>query len=109
MVWSDSYFGSGISPLLSRTLQSTSQLPVRVSMLLLGGLVVLADFLGLDILLGAFAAGSLVGLAARGPGAEPFRQKLGNSGLSGARRPDDHQNRARAGRIRAQRTLRWAR
>ncbi|MDX2166949.1 MAG: cation:proton antiporter [Deltaproteobacteria bacterium] len=62
--------------LLSRTLQGTSQLPIRLSMLLLGGLVVLADFLGLDILLGAFAAGSLVGLVARGPGAEPFRQKL---------------------------------
>ena len=62
--------------LLSRTLQSTSQLPIRLSMLLLGGLVVLADFLGLDILLGAFAAGSLVGLVSRGPGAEPFRQKL---------------------------------
>ncbi|HUO70729.1 MAG TPA: cation:proton antiporter [Solirubrobacteraceae bacterium] len=61
---------------LSRQLQSTSQLPVRVSMFLLGGLVVLADLLGLDILLGAFAAGSLVGLVSRGPGAEPFRQKL---------------------------------
>jgi Kef-type K+ transport system membrane component KefB len=61
---------------LSRTLQSTSQLPIRLSMLLLGGLVVLADVLGLDILLGAFAAGSLVGLVSRGPGAEPFHQKL---------------------------------
>lgn len=61
---------------LSRTLQSTSQLPIRLSMLLLAALVVLADVLGLDILLGAFAAGSLVGLVARGPGAEPFRQKL---------------------------------
>lgn len=62
--------------LFARTLQSTSQLPVRMSMFLLGGLVVLADLLGLDILLGAFAAGSVVGLVARGPGAEPFRQKL---------------------------------
>ena len=62
--------------LLSRTLQGTSQLPIRLSMFLLGGLVVLADILGLDILLGAFAAGSLVGLVSRGPGAEPFRQKL---------------------------------
>jgi Kef-type K+ transport system membrane component KefB len=61
---------------LARTLQSTSQLPVRLSMFLLGALVVLADELGLDILLGAFAAGSLVGLIARGPGAAPFRQKL---------------------------------
>lgn len=65
-----------IIALLARELQSTSQLPIRLSMVLLGGLVVLADFLGLDILLGAFAAGSLVGLVARGPGAEPFRQKL---------------------------------
>ncbi len=62
--------------LLSRTLQSTSQLPVRLSMFLLGAMVVLADVLGLDILLGAFAAGSVVGLVARGPGAESFRQKL---------------------------------
>ena len=61
---------------LSRSLQSTSQLPVRLSMLLLASLVVLADTLGLDILLGAFAAGSLVGLVARGPGAQPFHQKL---------------------------------
>jgi Kef-type K+ transport system membrane component KefB len=61
---------------LTRTLQSTSQLPVRLSMFLLGGLVVLADTFGLDLLLGAFAAGSLVGLVSRGPGAEPFRQKL---------------------------------
>lgn len=61
---------------LSRTLQSTSQLPVRLSMFLLGGLVVLADVMGLDILLGAFAAGSLVGLVTRGPGAELFRHKL---------------------------------
>lgn len=65
-----------VMKVLSRTLQSTSQLPVRLSMLLLGALVVLADTLGLDILLGAFAAGSVVGLLARGPGAEPFRQKL---------------------------------
>lgn len=61
---------------LSRTLQTTSQLPVRLSMLLLGALVVLADVLDLDILLGAFAAGSLVGLVSRGPDAEVFRQKL---------------------------------
>lgn len=62
--------------MLSRTLQTTSQLPIRLSIFLLGALVVLADELGLDILLGAFAAGTLVGLVARGPGAEPFRQKL---------------------------------
>lgn len=67
--------------LLSRSLESASQLPIRLSMLLLGGLVVLADFLGLDILLGAFAAGSLVGLVAQGPGAASFRQKLDGLGF----------------------------
>lgn len=61
---------------LARGLHGTSQLPIRFSMFLLGGLVVLADALGLDLLLGAFAAGSLVGLVARGPEAETFRQKL---------------------------------
>lgn len=61
---------------LSRGLHSSSQLPVRLSMFLLGGAVVLADNFGLDLLLGAFAAGSLVGLVARGPEAEPFRHKL---------------------------------
>jgi Kef-type K+ transport system membrane component KefB len=65
-----------VAEVLSRTLYATSQLPVRLAMLMLGGLVVLADVLGLDLLLGAFAAGSLVGLVARGPQAEPFRQKL---------------------------------
>lgn len=61
---------------LSRGLMSTNQLPIRMSMLLLAGLVVLADVLGLDILLGAFAAGTLVGLVARGPGTEAFHTKL---------------------------------
>jgi Kef-type K+ transport system membrane component KefB len=61
---------------LARGLVSTNQLPIRMSMLLLGGLVVLADVLGLDILLGAFTAGILVGLVARGPGSEEFRTKL---------------------------------
>ena len=61
---------------LSRGLMSTNQLPIRMSMLLLAGLVVLADVLGLDILLGAFAAGTLVGLVARGPGTETFHTKL---------------------------------
>jgi len=61
---------------LARGLVGTNQLPIRMSMLLLGGLVVLADVLGLDILLGAFAAGTLVGLVARGPGTEAFHTKL---------------------------------
>jgi Kef-type K+ transport system membrane component KefB len=65
-----------IVDLLSRTLHRTSQLPIRLSMLILGGSVVLTDILGLDLLLGAFAAGSLVGLVSRGPGTELFHHKL---------------------------------
>jgi Kef-type K+ transport system membrane component KefB len=65
-----------VTDVLARGLVSTNQLPIRMSMLLLAGLVVLADVLGLDILLGAFAAGTLVGLVARGPGSEAFRTKL---------------------------------
>jgi Kef-type K+ transport system membrane component KefB len=62
--------------ILSRTLYKTSQFPVRLSMLLLGCMVVMADTFGLNLLLGAFAAGALVGLVARGPQAEAFRHKL---------------------------------
>lgn len=61
---------------LARSLHATSQLPVRIAMFLLGSMVTLAEWLGVDLLLGAFAAGSLVGLVARGPEGEPFRHKL---------------------------------
>lgn len=62
--------------LLARSLHSTSQLPIRLAILLLGGMVVLAGLFDLNLLLGAFAAGSLVGVVARGPEAEPFRHKV---------------------------------
>jgi Kef-type K+ transport system membrane component KefB len=62
--------------ILSRTLYKTSQFPIRLSMLLLACMVVMADTFGLNLLLGAFAAGTVVGLVARGPEAEPFRHKL---------------------------------
>jgi Kef-type K+ transport system membrane component KefB len=65
-----------VMEVLGRGLRGTSQLPVRLSMFLLGALVVTADELGVDILLGAFAAGTLAGLVARGPGFEPYHQKL---------------------------------
>jgi Kef-type K+ transport system membrane component KefB len=50
-------------------MHATSQLPVRACMLLLVALVYLAEDLGLDVILGAFAAGMLVGLATRERGA----------------------------------------
>lgn len=65
-----------IVDLLAKTLNATSQLPIRLSVFLLGALVVLADTMGLDLLLGAFAAGSLVGLVSKGPSSEVFRHKL---------------------------------
>ena len=57
--------------LFSRTMHASSQLPVRICILLLVGLVTLAGTFGLDVILGAFAAGLIVGLANRvGPDTE---------------------------------------
>jgi Kef-type K+ transport system membrane component KefB len=52
-----------IRRILKRGLHSSSQLPVRLSMLLIAAMVLLASHLGLDILLGAFAAGTVVRVA----------------------------------------------
>ena len=51
--------------LLQRHLETSSQLPVRIVMLLVVGMVALASVLGLDVLLGAFAAGLIARLAIR--------------------------------------------
>ncbi len=48
--------------ILNRHLESSAQLPVRVSLLFIVLLVLLAATLGLDVLLGAFAAGIVVRL-----------------------------------------------
>ena len=45
---------------IARSMETSGQLPVRLTVLFLAGLVVLADHLGLDIILGAFAAGMIV-------------------------------------------------
>ncbi len=45
---------------IARSMETSAQLPVRLTVLLLAALVVLADHLGLDIILGAFAAGMIV-------------------------------------------------
>lgn len=52
--------------LLNRHLESSAQLPVRLSFLLILLLVLLAQTLGLDVLLGAFAAGVVVRYFAAG-------------------------------------------
>jgi len=51
---------------LHRHVHSSAQLPVRVAVLLIVSLVLLAYELGLDVLLGAFAAGIVVRLLVRG-------------------------------------------
>jgi Kef-type K+ transport system membrane component KefB len=51
--------------LFARTMHAASQLPIRICIVLLVGLVTLADTFGLDVILGAFAAGLIVGLANR--------------------------------------------
>ncbi len=68
-----------VTEALRRGLRSSSQLPVRVAMLLVILLVYLASQLGLDILLGAFAAGIVVRVAIderRTPETDVFEGKL---------------------------------
>lgn len=61
---------------LSRHLHASTQLPVRLSLLMLGGLLLLAEQFGFESIFGAFAAGLIVGQATRGHAGEPFRTKL---------------------------------
>ena len=61
---------------LARTLEASSQLPIRIAMLLIALLVCVANHLGLDILLGAFVAGLVVRLANKGENAHVIEQKL---------------------------------
>ena len=62
--------------ILRRNLHSSAQLPVRVSVLLILLLVYLAFELGLDVLLGAFAAGIVVSLFSAGEDSVVIREKL---------------------------------
>jgi Kef-type K+ transport system membrane component KefB len=67
--------------LLGETMHTSAQLPVRLSLLILLVFVWLASREGLDILLGAFAAGLVVGLVTRSEHAEPLRVKLEGIGF----------------------------
>ena len=51
---------------LRRGLDHSGQTPIRVALVLVVGLAVLAEDLGLDLALGALAAGMMVGFASRG-------------------------------------------
>jgi len=63
-------------PALERTFEASSQLAVRVTVVLVFGLVLLAGTLGLDILLGGFVAGMITRLALKGQELQIFESKL---------------------------------
>jgi Kef-type K+ transport system membrane component KefB len=63
-------------PALERTFEASSQLAVRVTVVLIFGLVLLAGKLGLDVLLGGFMAGMIVRLALKGHELQVFESKL---------------------------------
>jgi Kef-type K+ transport system membrane component KefB len=63
-------------PALERTFEASSQLAVRVTVVLVFGLVLLANKLGLDLLLGGFVAGMIVRVALQGHELQVFESKL---------------------------------
>jgi Kef-type K+ transport system membrane component KefB len=65
-----------VALLLGRTLDKSSQLPIRIVVLLVVLLVWVASRLGVDVLLGAFAAGLVVRLANQGETAHVIELKL---------------------------------
>lgn len=62
--------------LVQSTMGTSGQLAVRLSVLLVVALVVLASEFGLDVILGAFAAGIIVGIVIRGTDSREFEAKL---------------------------------
>jgi len=61
---------------LERTFEASSQLAVRLAVVLVFGLVAIATQLGLDLLLGGFVAGMIIRLALRGREVTIFESKL---------------------------------
>jgi Kef-type K+ transport system membrane component KefB len=61
---------------LERSLESSNQLAIRLAVVLVFALVALASELGLDILLGGFAAGIILRVALRGREVAVFESKL---------------------------------
>jgi Kef-type K+ transport system membrane component KefB len=69
--------GAGLGwPLLERTLETSSQLAIRIAVVLVFALGALAAELGLDLLLGGFVAGVIVREALRGREVRVFESKL---------------------------------
>jgi Kef-type K+ transport system membrane component KefB len=73
--------GAGARPprllaFLSRQMHASTQLPIRISLLMLAALFVLAEQFGFESIFGAFAAGMIIGLATRGEDGKLMRAKL---------------------------------
>jgi Kef-type K+ transport system membrane component KefB len=73
--------GAGARPprildFLSRQMHASSQLPVRIALLMLAALFVLAEEFGFESIFGAFAAGMIMGVATRGEGGKTMREKI---------------------------------
>ena len=68
-------FGRG-RHFIERNLETSGQVPVRLTVLLLFALVVIAADLGLDVILGAFAAGAILRLVLKDRDVERFESKL---------------------------------
>jgi len=62
--------------LLSRQMHTSTQLPVRLAILVLAAFAVLAFKFGFESILGAFAAGMVVRQATRGEDGRPLREKI---------------------------------
>jgi len=66
---------------IERTMHSSGQFAVRLAILILMVLLYLTSKFGLDVVLGAFAAGIVVGLATKSEEADPVRSKLEGIGF----------------------------
>src|SRR5450755_572742 len=62
--------------MLSRHMHRSTQLPLRMSMLMLAALLLLADKFGFESILGAFAGGMVLGQATRGEDGKALREKM---------------------------------
>ncbi|HEU0057446.1 MAG TPA: cation:proton antiporter, partial [Gaiella sp.] len=71
----------GVVRVIQETLHTTGQLAVRLSILVLAALALLARDVGFDFILGALAAGLVVGLALDSPEGEPVRMRLEGIGF----------------------------
>ena len=72
---------------LQETVHTTGQAAVRASIFVLGGLVLLANDVGLDFVLGAFAAGLVVGLTLDSPEGATVRMRLEGIGFGSSSSP----------------------